>query len=117
MIGTDRIVEQQPLQERIDKYIVRVYLLLVSYAKKRRKVLTIDGPQLTGDPWEVMILLGPVWTRAWDCQPSLHKTILERFPMLIVKAGQLNITRGLILFAGNTMEQRRIPAEETRVHG
>src|SRR5215207_8324337 len=36
--------------------------------------------------------------------------------MLIVKAGQLNITRGLILTASMTMEQRRIPAKETSVH-
>lgn len=36
--------------------------------------------------------------------------------MLIVKAGKLNITRGLILIARNTMEQRRIPAKETSVH-
>src|SRR5262249_32754543 len=101
---------------RVHKNIVGVDSLLVSNAKKRLEVFPVNSPQPVRDLRQVLVLLGPMWAGPWDCEPSFHQTILERFPMLIVKGRNLDIAYSLILIVGNAVEQRRTLTEETRVH-
>jgi len=45
VLGTDRIAEQQVLQEGVDRDILRVNVFLFSYSKKRLRALPVDSPQ------------------------------------------------------------------------